>query len=101
MIEDRGEIFPALEVDPHHPAVSELTASHRHIKQTNPVIDVSQSVTDGGWLYNAGIPSVIYGPGDLHNAHAVNEEVSIEQLVDYTKIMLGFIIKWCSTRKEQ
>lgn len=101
MIEDRGEIFPALEVDPGHPGVSALTASHEKVKRERPVMDVSQSVTDGGWLYNAGIPSVIYGPGDLHNAHAVNEEVSIEQLVDYTKIMLNFIISWCSRKKEQ
>ncbi|MDY7431476.1 acetylornithine deacetylase [Bacillus sp. V26] len=101
MIEERGEIFPALEVDPAHPGVLALTASHEEIKRDPPVIDVSQTVTDGGWLYNAGIPSVIYGPGDLYNAHAVNEEVSIEQLVDYTKIMLTFIIRWCSRKKEQ
>ncbi|MCC2529072.1 acetylornithine deacetylase [Bacillus halotolerans] len=101
MIEERGEIFPALEVDPAHPGVLALTASHEEIKREPPVIDVSQTVTDGGWLYNAGIPSVIYGPGDLYNAHAVNEEVSIEQLVDYTKIMLTFIIRWCSRKKEQ
>ncbi|PRP51164.1 acetylornithine deacetylase [Bacillus halotolerans] len=101
MIEERGEIFPALEVDPAHPGVLDLTASHEEIKREPPVIDVSQTVTDGGWLYNAGIPSVIYGPGDLYNAHAVNEEVSIEQLVDYTKIMLTFIIRWCSRKIEQ
>ncbi|UTL74274.1 acetylornithine deacetylase [Bacillus halotolerans] len=101
MIEERGEIFPALEVDPAHPGVLALTASHEEIKQERPIIDVSQTVTDGGWLYNAGIPSVIYGPGDLYNAHAVNEEVSIERLVDYTKIMLTFIIRWCSRKKEQ
>ncbi|MGG1228977.1 acetylornithine deacetylase [Bacillus halotolerans] len=101
MIEERGEIFPALEVDPAYPGVLALTASHEEIKREPPVIDVSQTVTDGGWLYNAGIPSVIYGPGDLYNAHAVNEEVSIKQLVDYTKIMLTFIIRWCSRKKEQ
>lgn len=101
MIEDRGEIFPALEVDPGHPGVLALTASHQKVKRECPIIDVSQSVTDGGWLYDAGIPCVIYGPGDLHNAHSVNEKVSIEQLVEYTKIILDFIISWCSRKKEQ
>lgn len=33
MIEERGEIFPALEVDPAHPGVLALTASHEEIKQ--------------------------------------------------------------------
>ncbi|MEA5632483.1 hypothetical protein, partial [Bacillus velezensis] len=35
------------------------------------------------------------------NAHSVNEKVSIEQLVEYTKIILDFIISWCSRKKEQ
>lgn len=100
MIEDRGEIFPALEIDPDHPAVSVLKASHRAVKKEEPVTDVSQTVTDGGWLYDAGIPSVIYGPGDLKNAHSINEEVSVEELLDYTKIMLRFIITWCSRKKD-
>ncbi|WBL40730.1 acetylornithine deacetylase [Bacillus velezensis] len=100
MIEDRGEVFPALEIDPDHPAVSVLAASHSAVKKQEPVIDVSQTVTDGGWLYQAGIPSVIYGPGDLKNAHSVNEEVSVDELMDYTKIMLRFILGWCSRKKD-
>ncbi|MET1176398.1 acetylornithine deacetylase, partial [Paenibacillus amylolyticus] len=49
---------------------------------------------------HAGIPSVIYGPGDLKNAHSVNEEVSVDELMDYTKIMLRFILGWCSRKKD-
>lgn len=97
MIEDRGEIFPALEVDPNHLGVRLLARSHEEILDENAVIDVSPTVTDGGWLGDAGIPTAIYGPGDLHNAHAVNEQVSIEQLVDYTKVMLRFIYEWTHT----
>lgn len=98
MIEDRGEIFPALEVDSNHPGVRLLSRSHEEVLDKNAVIDVSPTVTDGGWLGDAGIPTAIYGPGDLHNAHAVNEQVSIEQLVDYTKVMLRFIYEWTHTK---
>lgn len=100
MIEDRGEIFPALEVDPTHPGVRMLSKSHEEVLDTNAVIDVSPTVTDGGWLGDAGIPTAIYGPGDLHNAHAVNEQVSIEQMVDYTKVMLRFIYEWTHTKSK-
>ncbi|WP_078409829.1 acetylornithine deacetylase [Priestia abyssalis] len=100
MIEDRGEIFPALEVDPNYPGVRLLARSHEQVLDTNAVIDVSPTVTDGGWLGDAGIPTAIYGPGDLHNAHAVNEQVSIEQLVDYTKVMLTFIYEWGHTKSK-
>lgn len=79
MIEDRGEIFPSLEVDPNHPGVRMLSNSHQHVMGEPVGVSVSQTVTDGGWLAAEGIPTVVYGPGDLSNAHAVDEQVSIEQ----------------------
>lgn len=99
MIEDRGEIFPALEVDEKHEAVQLLAKTHKETLHEEAQITVSQTVTDGGWLANAGIPTAIYGPGDLQNAHAVNEQLSIEQLTQYTKVMVQFIYQWLNTRK--
>ncbi len=99
MIEDRGEVFPSLEVDPNHAAVQTLMNAHETILQESAIVDVSPSVTDGGWFGDAGIPAAIYGPGHMHHAHAVNEQVSIEQLVQYTKVLLTFIYQWCHTKK--
>ncbi|MGG3890872.1 acetylornithine deacetylase [Metabacillus fastidiosus] len=99
MIEDRGEIFPSLEIDPDHQGVKTLADVHEKIAKGNAIIDVSPTVTDGGWLGEAGIPTVIYGPGNLQNAHAVNEQVSIEQLMTFTKVMLEFIYNWCHEKK--
>lgn len=99
MIVDRGEIFPSLEVDPNHLAVQTLAKNHETILQKKAILDVSPTVTDGGWFSHAGIPAAIYGPGNLQNAHAVNEQLSIQQLVDYTKVVLNFIYDWTHTEK--
>jgi|SRR5690625_137483 len=99
MIEERGEIFPSLEVDQTHEAVDILANSHQYIYKEEVVMGVSQSVTDGGWLGEAGIPTAIYGPGDFLNAHSVNEQLSIDQLLAYTKIMIKFIYEWTNTKK--
>jgi acetylornithine deacetylase/succinyl-diaminopimelate desuccinylase family protein len=99
MIEDRGEIFPSLEVDPTHPGTLTLMSAHERIFKQQAVVDVSPSVTDGGWFGDAGIPAAIYGPGNLSNAHAVNEQLSIEQLVHFTKVMVQFIYEWGHTAK--
>lgn len=101
MIEDRGEIFPSLELDPEHPAVGLLADSHQAVTKESAKLDVSPSVTDGGWFGAMGIPAAIYGPGDLDNAHRMNESVSIGQLLDFTKVMLKFIYQWCHTPKEE
>lgn len=99
MIEDRGEIFPALEVDPDHAGVKTLLSAHETVTGEVPVPAVSPSVTDGGWFGDAGIPAVIYGPGELRHAHSVNEQVSIEQLKTFVKVMLRFIADWSATPK--
>ncbi|WP_318503538.1 acetylornithine deacetylase [Bacillus sp. T3] len=99
MIEDRGEIFPSLEVDPGHPAVNLLAQTHQFITEHPAILDVSATVTDGGWFGDAGIPAAIYGPGDLLNAHSINEQVSITQLLDFTKVLVKFIYQWCHTAK--
>lgn len=99
MIEDRGEIFPSLEVDPEHAGVQLLASEHETVAGVKAIVDVSPTVTDGGWLGAAGIPAVIYGPGELQHAHAVNEQVSIDQLKTYTKVLLSFIYKWSNTPK--
>ncbi|MEI3598751.1 MULTISPECIES: acetylornithine deacetylase [unclassified Oceanobacillus] len=99
MIEERGEIFPSLEVDKNYTAVHALAASHEMVHDSKVVIDVSPSVTDGGWFGHMGIPAAIYGPGEFRHAHAVNEEVSIQQLLQFTKTMIQFIYEWTNQRK--
>ncbi|MNG36218.1 N-formyl-4-amino-5-aminomethyl-2-methylpyrimidine deformylase [compost metagenome] len=61
---------------------------------------MSPTVTDAGWIGRAGIPTVIYGPGELAYAHAVNESTDIQELLDYTQIMIAFIADWCNREKE-
>lgn len=99
MILDRGEVFPALEVDPDHPGVKMLIENHAATTGKRLEPRVSPTVSDGGWFGDAGIPAFIYGPGQLRHAHSVNEQVSIEQLKTFTKVMLRFIHQWSNTAR--
>src|SRR5699024_2034382 len=99
MIEEKGEIFPALQVNEQHQAIQCLAYAHEDVFHREVVIDVSPSVTDGGWFGAAGIEAAIYGAGDFNNAHAVNESCSVEQLIQFTKTMIRFIYNWTSTPK--
>lgn len=101
MIVDRGEIFPSLEINPNHPGTQLLTNSYKTVLSQKPAVGMSSTVTDAGWLGRAGIPTVIFGPGKLEDAHAVNEKVDIRQLLDFTKVLAAFIAGWCNTGKEK
>lgn len=101
MIEDRGEIFPSLEINPDHPGTRLLSGSFEKLLKQKAPIGMSTTVTDAGWLGRAGIPTVIFGPGKLEDAHAVNEKVEIRQLLDFVKVLAVFIAEWCNTKKER
>ncbi|EOW9529301.1 acetylornithine deacetylase [Bacillus cytotoxicus] len=99
MIVDRGEVFPSLEIDGNHPAVQKLASIHESSLKRSSILDMSATVTDGGWFSEFDIPAVIYGPGTLEEAHSVNEKVEIQQLVEFTKVITAFIYEWCHTEK--
>ena len=42
-----------------------------------------------------GIPGFIFGAGDLAMAHAPNEYVNIEALINNAKVMLLFMARGC------
>lgn len=100
MIEERGEIFPSLELDVDHPALHILKSAYEQQLQQAPVVDMSPSVTDAGWFAHAGIPAVLFGPGELAHAHAVDESIDPEQLVQFAQIMATFIATWCNQAKQ-
>ncbi|MFB5664399.1 M20/M25/M40 family metallo-hydrolase, partial [Alteribacillus sp. HJP-4] len=91
MIEEQGEVFPAFSVNTRHAEVEMLANAHQHIHQTPVDYSMSPTVTDGGWLAEAGIPTVLYGPGTLDQAHAVNESLDRNQLLRFTKTMVTFL----------
>ncbi|MFC4401737.1 acetylornithine deacetylase [Gracilibacillus xinjiangensis] len=99
MIEDRGEIFPSADIDKEHPAIQLLQQSHERIANSPAEIGMSKSVTDAGWFHEAGIPTAIYGPGKLEEAHSVDEKVELEELLTFTKTLLTFILEWCNKPK--
>lgn len=101
MIEDRGEIFPSLELDREHPGLQCLAACHAGAAGELPVVGMSPTVTDAGWLARAGVPTAIYGPGLLSEAHGVNERVSVEELLVFAESLLRFIAVWCNSPKSE
>lgn len=101
MIEERGEIFPSLELNTESEGLKALFACHREVLGAAPVVGMSPTVTDAGWLDRAGIPTLIYGPGELAHAHSVDESTDMQELVDYTKVMIAFIADWCNRTKPE
>ncbi|WP_100011600.1 ArgE/DapE family deacylase [Lentibacillus sediminis] len=60
-----------------------------------PILGGRGGITDAGWYYTSGIPAVVYGPGDINQAHAVDESVSLDDLITHCKAITRFLINYC------
>jgi acetylornithine deacetylase len=51
---------------------------------------------DGGWFDKLnGTKVVCFGPGSMRHAHARDEACSVQELVEYTKILAATCFDWC------
>ncbi len=61
-----------------------------------PEIEGIGTLTDAIHLINySNIPTISIGPETIENAHAPNEYMEIEQLINSTKILALIILRWC------
>ncbi len=50
---------------------------------------------EGTWLEREGIPSIVFGPGDLRVAHAKDEHVSLDEMIQAAKGLAACAMEWC------
>jgi acetylornithine deacetylase len=49
-------------------------------EELQPVVEGARYATDAGMYNGAGIPTVVFGPGDISRAHTAEEYIEIDQL---------------------
>lgn len=101
--------------DPQFEASFDIIFSRGPI-EVSPDIEISQKlrhailkITGGepryigvsGWLdseilYNAGVPVVVFGPGELECAHSAVEYTYLDQVITAAKILSQTIVNFCS-----
>jgi acetylornithine deacetylase/succinyl-diaminopimelate desuccinylase-like protein len=47
-------------------------------------------------IKEGGIPAVCFGPGSIHNAHAVDEHVPLDDLATCTRVYADLATRWTS-----
>ena len=94
--------WPPFEVAEGHPILETCVNAYERAARTTPrarpqaSIHGFAAVCDATFLTGAGIPTVIYGPGDILMAHHCDEHVSIEDLMLTAKTLASVAIDWCS-----
>ncbi len=79
---------PALETDPSLPLVAQFMQAAR---QTEPASAVY--FCDAAILAAAGIPSIVFGPGDIAQAHTADEWISTASLESAARLLGAYLAR--------
>ena len=83
VVDDR----PAVEIPEDHPVVTAVVAGHRMVHGAAPPIGAVPGTTDGTILArDAGLPTVVYGPGGKWIAHQKDEYVEVHEIAEYAHV---------------
>ncbi len=93
---EKDTIREAVEVSESEPIVQEVKRAVNKILNINPIVSGMKATTDMSILVNQGnIPSVIYGPGFIKQAHTIDEFIEVERLVKssqvYAEVLLNIL----------
>ncbi len=75
-------VVPGYALPEEHPWLEECRSKLRPVVGEEPLQEVAPFTCDASRLQQAGIPTVIFGPGDISLAHTVGEKLSIERLLE-------------------
>ena len=83
-----------------HPVLASLAGAHEAAaagtRLAGPAVQRGfGGVCDATWYEQAGIPSVMYGPGDLRLAHASDEYVEVDEVVTACRAFALLALDWC------
>lgn len=85
-LQDKLPPCPPLETDPKHPLVMRFL---KCLGQRKPV--GVRYFCDASVLGHGGIPSVVFGPGDIAQAHTADEWISVAELERGTELLRRFM----------
>ena len=94
-IEWYGGQFDAVEVDPELPAFAALKAAHVEEFGVAPELEGAPYGSDMRLLvHEAETPAVLYGPGDIKQAHATDEWIAVDEIVQAARVVTAAAVRY-------
>lgn len=93
--------WPPMDTPWQHPLTQAMRRAHERING-QPVADPSPATpvnfgaaSDATWYEHAGIPAIVYGPGDLTIAHCKDEHVLVDEVFAAARALGVAVLDWC------
>lgn len=89
-VERTGAAFGSSRIDPSHSLVVALEQAARSVVgATPPLVGAPYGCDMALWTREAKAATVVFGPGDVSRAHAVDEQVNLKQVADVARVLVA------------
>ena len=83
-------------IGPDHEFVKTIQRVTKEITGKSVVATGGLSLGNAYWSYINGVASVLWGGGHMSRVHKSNEFISVDELVEITKVFAGLIVELCA-----
>lgn len=91
-----GYVAAGAEIPTDHPLVLAMCSTFEQVTGHEAELGGRMGAADTRFLIRSGnTPTVIFGPGDTAQMHAMDEFVPVENLITATKVLALTILDWC------
>lgn len=74
-----------------------MKRSYKDVIGKEPIVTGFKAACDATWIAEAGVPSIVMGPGTMANGvHAINEFCTIDEIIEAAKVYANMMINWCN-----
>ncbi|MDX1579093.1 MAG: ArgE/DapE family deacylase [Gemmatimonadota bacterium] len=91
-----GAQFAPARSDPEDPVVRTLETAFRAVTDEEPTVAGMRYGADMRLLVNeGGIPTALFGPGDVREAHRPDESIELEELLTAARVLAVTALRYC------
>jgi acetylornithine deacetylase len=87
--------WPPFETSQDEPICKAAATASEALFNKPAILYGAAYTSDASFISQAGIPTIVMGPGSIELAHGFNEYVEIQDLVDAAKLYALTIVEWC------
>lgn len=91
----------AYALDPGHPLPVALAAAAREAGLPGRILGWNVSCDARLYAHLGGMPTVVFGPGDVVNAHSAHEQISLEEMRQAALALGEFVMEWCGVNEDE
>jgi acetylornithine deacetylase len=90
----------AYRIDPAHPAVIALESACRSAGLASEVFGWNVSCDARLYALRAGIPAIVFGPGDIADAHSDHERIALSDIKSASVALALWLVEWWGAEEQ-